>query len=122
MKYFSFLLLTFSITTTLFAQISHPGKQPWPVMDDSPNYFEIREQYLEQLNAMDIESGLLGLDMKSDNLRSKFMRWDYVMMTRVDANGNFPDPYTPFRELDRYKNTHPDAFNAGTRAANWAPV
>lgn len=122
MKYFSFLLLTFSITTTLFAQISHPGKQPWPVMDDSPNYFEIREQYLEQLNAMDIESGLLGLDMKSDNLRSKFMRWDYMMMTRVDANGNFPDPYTPFRELDRYKNTHPDAFNAGTRAANWAPV
>ncbi|MBK7568271.1 MAG: hypothetical protein IPI31_10665 [Bacteroidetes bacterium] len=49
MKYFSFLLLTFSITTTLFAQISHPGKQPWPVMDDSPNYFEIREPELMQM-------------------------------------------------------------------------
>lgn len=58
MKYFSFLLLTISITTTLTAQINYPDKQPWPVMDDSPNYFEIREQYLEQLNAMDIESGL----------------------------------------------------------------
>ncbi|MFI5170837.1 MAG: T9SS type A sorting domain-containing protein [Chitinophagales bacterium] len=118
MKYFYSLVFALILTTTLFAQTL---EKKWPVLPNSPNYFEVRTEYLNYLNELDIEAGLFDIDNEADDLRAKFMRWDYLMRTRVDPDGNYPDPRILFLEFDKYKINHTN-INAGNRAATWEPV
>ena len=122
MKKIYSLLLTLATTQFLFAQAPPQVKKDKPVLQNSPNYYTVRENYLNYLNSLEVESGLLGLEIESDDLRSKFNRWDYMMKTRVDENGNYPLPGILFKEYDNYLKTHPSGFAAGERAANWTPV
>lgn len=120
-KIYSFLLALIT-TQILFAQVTLTDKKSWPALSNSPNYYQVRENYLNYLNSLDVESGLLGLEISSDDLRTKFMRWDYLMKTRVDENGNYPKPGWLFEEKNNYLKSHPDAYSAGSRVADWEPV
>ncbi|MFN0275462.1 MAG: VPS10 domain-containing protein [Chitinophagales bacterium] len=110
----------------LFAHISWaqssitPGS--WPVMKNSPDFFEIQNRYYETYDSMVAAYELFGFEYNpNDDMEDKFKRWEYLMKTRVDANGNFPDPGIVFKETARYKELHPE-FYAGARSAAWYPV
>ena len=120
-KVYSFLL-TLAVTPLLFAQAPPQTKKPWPALENSPNYNEVRTNYMNYLYSLEVESGLLGLEVGSDDLWTKFMRWDYIMKTRIDQYGNYPKPAVLFEETNRYLASHPSGFNAGERAASWEPV
>jgi len=120
-KIYSFLLAVIT-TQFLIGQIAVTDKKAWPALSNSPNYYQVRENYLNYLNSLDVESDLLGIEVYSDDLRTKFMRWDYLMKTRVDENGNYPKPGLLFTEQNNYLKAHPDAYTAGSRTALWEPV
>lgn len=120
-KVFTLLLSLFAVQF-IFGQVQVTEKKSWPALTNSPNYYDVRASYLDYLDNLEVESGLLGLEIESDDLRTKFMRWDYLMKTRVDAEGNYPKPGWLFQEQSNYLKSHPDAYNAGSRAANWEPV
>ncbi|MEZ5014257.1 MAG: hypothetical protein R2794_08195 [Chitinophagales bacterium] len=119
-------LFTLSLITTqalaLLAQIDPDQKiSDWPTLQNSPNYYAVRQQYLEYLHDMEVTAELLGIEPESDDYEAKFMRWDYLMRTRVDANGNYPEPGILFRAFDAYKQAHQN-YSAGSRDAMWEPV
>ncbi len=116
MKYFYSTLFSLLLTTTIFAQV----QQNSAVMPNSPNYYEVRENYLQKLKEEEIESGLFGVENEADDDLAKFMRWDYLMRTRVDAYGNYPDPGILFKEGARFMNKNQSG--AGSRAATWEPI
>lgn len=118
MKSLYALFFALLFTTIIFSQST---KKQWPVLTNSPNYFEVREEYLNYINNLEIEAGLFDLDLEADDLRAKFMRWDYLMRTRVDVDGNYPDPSILFKENDLYKSTHTN-INNDNRSASWEPV
>lgn len=123
MNRFSFLLATLTtlFITSISAQITPKAKKPWPAMPNSPNYYEVRQAYLDHVANEEMETELLGLEAEDDDVYAKFNRWDYLMKTRVDANGNYPDPRTAFLEWEAYKKSHAEAYE-GQRAAGWEPV
>jgi photosystem II stability/assembly factor-like uncharacterized protein len=55
-----------------------------------------------------------------DGLHTKFMRWYYLMQTRVDADGYLPNPAIAAREWQKYRELHPTYHS--TRAAGWEAV
>ena len=122
MKYKLLLVALISTYTTLsFSQITTEKKDSWPIMANSPNYFELRQEILDKLAAEVTEAELLGMDNETDDDFRRFYRWDYLMRTRVDAEGNFPDPRILFLEWEKMQAKYGNA-NAGERTANWLPV
>ena len=118
-----YLLLTLMCTGALtsFAQVPVQVKGDWPTMPNSPNYFELRQQILDHITDEITEAELLGMDAETDDDLRRFYRWDYLMSTRVDSAGNFPDPRILFIEWEKMRARYGDNF-AGERAANWTPV
>ena len=113
-----------TLITTLYASLQAQApvkKQPWPVMPNSPNYYEVRQQYLDHIASEIAEDELFGLEPDADDLYAKFYRWDYLLKTRVDAAGNYPDPRTAFLEWEKVQKKYGQA-QVGERAANWLPV
>src|SRR4029077_9959076 len=58
----------------------------------------------------------------TDGLLAQFHRWEWLMRTRVDANGNLPDPFIANREYEKYKTNHPQFFGSSVRNATWEPI
>ena len=115
-KYFYSSIISLLFTTAIYSQV----KQNSAAMPDSPNYFTVRENYLQKLKEEEIESGLFGVENEADDDLDKFMRWDYLMSTRVDAFGNYPDPAILYKESARFMNKAQSG--AGGRAATWEPI
>jgi photosystem II stability/assembly factor-like uncharacterized protein len=81
----------------------------------------MRDAYLEKIENAVLESELFGVENEADDELAKFMRWDYLMRTRVDASGNYPDPAIIFKEFSRMNNGL-SAPHGSSRAATWEPV
>jgi photosystem II stability/assembly factor-like uncharacterized protein len=58
----------------------------------------------------------------TDGLLAQFHRWEWLMRTRVDANGNLPDPGMAAREFVKYRNSHPQFYSGGVRDISWEAV
>lgn len=94
----------------------------WPVMRNSPKLEDIKSHFESWLDSQEETEPLLDhTENELDDLHTKFMRWYYLMQTRVDAEGRLPDPATAAREWHAYTAAHP-ASNGSTRAATWEPV
>ena len=122
MNKFVCLLLTLLNAPLIFGQLDLQNKRDWPALPNSPNYYTVRENYINYLYSLEMESGLLGMDLGADDLWTKFMRWDHIMKTRVDADGNYPKPGWLFEETTRYMNSHKAFYEEGSRSAGWEPV
>ena len=120
MNKFVCLLLTLLNAPLIFGQLDMQHKRDWPALPNSPNYYTVRENYINYLYSLEMESGLLGMDLGADDLWTKFMRWDHIMKTRVDAN--YPKPGWLFEETTRYMNSHKAFYEEGSRSAGWEPV
>lgn len=88
-------------------------------MKNSPNFYQVKEEVEAQMQAEDRD--MQGKEREEDDNMDRFERWAWLMQTRVDAEGNYPEPGILFREWDKYKSTHPQAAS-GTREANWMPM
>ncbi|MBC8045187.1 MAG: T9SS type A sorting domain-containing protein [Fimbriimonadaceae bacterium] len=117
---FSLSILFISISSAIAQQ--NVEQNDWPVLKNSPNFYEVRDAFMEKNKALAAEYELFGVGYEeNDDTYRHFKRWEFLMQTRVDANGNFPDPGIVFKETVRYKNAHPE-FYAGSRSADWFPV
>ena len=106
----------------LFSQTATDQKKVWPAMENSPNYYDVKAGFTEYIYNLEMESELLGIEAESDDLWAKYMRWDYLMQSRVSPNGEYPSPGVIFREFDAWQKSHPSTANSGNRAGNWEPV
>lgn len=102
-----------------------------PVNNESRNLDHIRQTFYKSLDLSekDIEEyrresarGGEEKESKTDGLLAQFHRWEWLMRSRVDANGNLPEPGLAAREYVKYKNAHPQFFNSGVRDITWETV
>lgn len=101
--------------------ITFSQNKPWPVMRNSPKLEDIRTEFNAWLDSREPKEPLPdAMENKLDDMRTKFMRWYYLMQTRVDAAGRLPDPATAAREWHAYTLAHPPV-NSGTRSGGWEP-
>ena len=82
MNKFVCLLLTLLNAPLIFGQLDMQHKRDWPALPNSPNYYTVRENYINYLYSLEMESGLLGMDLGADDLWTKFMRWDFKEFRR----------------------------------------
>jgi photosystem II stability/assembly factor-like uncharacterized protein len=110
-----FLALTFA-ATPIFAQ-----QADWPYKKNAATLPALKtgfEAWLEaQEEAVYTEDHV---ENELDGLQTKFMRWYYLMQTRVDAEGRLPDPAIAAREWHKYRELHP--MDNSSRAAGWEAV
>ncbi|MBC8172435.1 MAG: hypothetical protein H7X71_00900, partial [Chitinophagales bacterium] len=96
-------------------------KKESPFMKNSPDFYEIQNAWYEKYDSILLEYEVFGGEFnEADDLMDKFKRWEFIMKTRVDQYGNFPDPAIVFKETEKYKLAHPEAFS-NSRSATWAP-
>ncbi len=74
----------------LFSSVLIAQQTTRPLLKNSPKFYEVREKYLQQLEEMEKTKPGGEEENEADNMKAKFMRWEYLMRTRVDANGNYP--------------------------------
>jgi photosystem II stability/assembly factor-like uncharacterized protein len=61
-----------------------------------------------------------GEENEEDSYYNEFKRWEYLMRSRTFPSGILPEPGILFKEYDKFKAAHPEAFT--TRSATWTPV
>ena len=61
-----------------------------------------------------------GEEDEEDSYYNEFKRWEYLMRSRTFPSGVLPEPGILFKEYDKFKEAHPEAFT--TRSATWTPV
>ncbi|MBK6729915.1 MAG: T9SS type A sorting domain-containing protein [Bacteroidetes bacterium] len=114
--FYTLLIACLLIQTNAFSQV-----KPWPVMRNSPKLEDIKTHFDSWLESQEEKEPLLDqTENEMDGMRTKFMRWYYLMQTRLDAEGRLPDPATAAREWHEYTLAHPP-INNGTRSAGWEP-
>jgi photosystem II stability/assembly factor-like uncharacterized protein len=95
------------------------------------NLHQIREAFYQSLGISDQDleayrqqssSQKKGEKENTDGILSQFHRWEWLMLTRVDKQGNLPDPAIAAREFSKYKSQHPQFFDGTLRDIMWEPV
>lgn len=121
LHYFSATCLAMLLANLVFAQTNSTNNK-WPVMKNSPNFFDVQDAYYAHYDSIVTAYELYGYEYnQKDDLEDKFKRWEFLMQTRVDANGNYPDPAIQFKETTKYRQLHPQHYS-GARSATWYPV
>jgi photosystem II stability/assembly factor-like uncharacterized protein len=97
--------LTFFISNTAFTQ-------EWFQMMEDPkaNFYDIQKAFYDYWKDKTPEKGSGWM---------QFKRWEYFMEERVYPTGKLPDPAATYREITRYRETHPDFPGA---LADWQPL
>lgn len=115
-------ILSFCLFSYAISQAQVAPKSTWPVAENSANFYSIQTAFYSAIDSIENYYELFGFEFpEKDEALEKFKRWEYIMQTRVDANGNFPQRGILFTEKLKYAAAHPDAF-AGSRSASWYPV
>jgi len=78
------------------------------------NFYEIQEAFNKYWENKSYERG---------KGWKQFKRWEYLMESRVDENGNFPDPSMAWNEyLKFHQKYNVTTAKSGAKSSNWMPL
>lgn len=107
LAFFTLLTLIFLCNTILFAQ------DDWRTMIQNPdlNFYDIQRAYERELGNVPYRKGL-GI--------KQYKRWEYYWESRVDEQGNFPEPGSVLQEMERYYRQRGQQRSYLTGSGNWS--